>query len=135
MKVQGEEHTDVLELRSVKFSVATVDVNLHSDGRIQDGEDQEELPSTCKDSHACSTGTKTYVFRDAPGQCPYRLIQVELVQGHLQGEPRKLLVSNRTKIMVSKQDCSLNAPASCANAFKQYVPTDVPELAVVFTLT
>ena len=136
VKIQGSLHTDVLELRSVRISIMEVEVNIRSDGRIQDSEDQEELPSMCKEGHSCTTGVKTFVFLDSPDVCPYKIIQkthADLVQGHIAGKPRKLLYSNTTKIVVPLAREAVAAPAACQHAFRQLVPTADPELYVIFT--
>ena len=65
-KIMGEEHTGVLELRTVRFEIRQTTVALRSDGRIQDTLDSEELPSSCRNNAACSTISKTYFFTSPP---------------------------------------------------------------------
>ena len=134
-KIMGEDHTGVLELRTVRFEIRQTTVALRSDGRIQDTLDSEELPSSCRNNAACSTISKTYYFTSPPEVCPYkkiRTIEAELVTGHIKGKERKMLIANVTKILVPITNTALPAPTACTQAFRTIVPTDFPLLSIVF---
>ena len=136
VKIGTDTHTDALELNTVELRIEKVQVAVRSDGKIQDLVDGQELPANCRDSSTCATPDKAFAFTDAPQVCSYkkvRTMSADLVNGKIAGKLRKLLVSNHTKSLIPIAESARPAPTACQHAFRAYVPTDLPLLAVVFS--
>ena len=133
--VAGEEHEGVVEMKTVVFTISPVEVVVRSDGRVQDTDNRLELPSVCRDSTSCISASSTYSFVSPPKLCPYhriREVNVDLVEGHIAGKQRKLLVSNTTHVLIPIGDNSRTPPTPCLSGFGAFVPTDMDKLVVVF---
>ena len=103
LKVNGEEHIFVVEMRTVSLEINTIHVAFRNDGTIQDLESREALPSRCGQGVTCGTSKEAYVFRAAPPTCPLKLIKkirVSLQEVHIDGQPRNVLYSNVSKIFL-----------------------------------
>ena len=136
MKVNGKEHTDVLELHSVELRIDEVEVATKENGDLIDVENHEILPSNCQSGSTCRTMTAAYTFPDRRERCPFfkiKTLHVQLIKITVEENPLFLLISNDSKIAVPLPSLQgTAAPNHCTSYFDIYSVTKYPELAVVF---
>ena len=138
LKVDGKEHTDVLELNSVELRIDEIEVATKENGDLIDVENHEILPSNCHTGSTCHTITAAYTFPDRRERCPFfkiKTLHADLIQIQTEEEnPLFLLVSNNSKIAIPLPSLQgVAAPSHCSDYFDIYSVTKYSDLAVVFS--
>ena len=134
--LNGEEHTNLLDMRTVVIRIETVEVGLRHDDTVADLDLHSMLPAKCATAQSCTSPLHTYYFIDRHSKCEYkniRTVHADLVQGQIENRPVILLIANQTKTLIPLPSMA-GVPASgpCQGHFRQMVKTTHDELAIVF---
>ena len=134
LQFDGDQRDQVMEFVSLQVQFSWVDVVRRDTGRVEDLDNQRELPGTCATDSSCRSHMTSYAFRDEPGVCPHlkKIKDVEVYYDKLTiGTEVRDVVYSHSDHLLLPLSAAEPMPRLCASVAKQLYTTAFNELKII----